>query len=40
MQLRTGFELVYSFPQPTPIILVVNVHDSRTADIVVPIQVT
>ncbi|HEY6509451.1 MAG TPA: transglutaminase family protein [Vicinamibacterales bacterium] len=36
MQLRTGFELVYQFPQPTPIILVVNIHDSRAADIVVP----
>jgi transglutaminase-like putative cysteine protease len=38
MQLRTGFELVYQFPQPTPIILVVNVHDSRAADLVVPDQ--
>ena len=36
MQLRTGFELIYSFPQPTPIILVVNIHDSRASDIVVP----
>jgi len=36
MQLRTGYELIYNFPQPTPIILVVNVHDSRAADIVVP----
>jgi transglutaminase-like putative cysteine protease len=36
MQFRTGFELVYSFPQPTPIILVVNVHDSRADDLVVP----
>ena len=36
MQIRTGFELIYSFPQPTPIILVVNIHDSRAADIVVP----
>jgi transglutaminase-like putative cysteine protease len=34
--LRTGFELVYSFPQPTPIILVVNIHESRAADLVVP----
>ena len=34
MQLRTGFELVYSFPQATPIILVVNIHDSRSSDIV------
>jgi transglutaminase-like putative cysteine protease len=36
MQLRTGYELIYSFPQPTPIILLVNIHDSRAADIVVP----
>src|ERR1035438_8054980 len=36
MQLRIGYELIYSFPQPTPIILVVNVHDSRASDIVVP----
>jgi transglutaminase-like putative cysteine protease len=36
MQFRTGYELIYSFPQPTPIILVVNVHDSRVSDLVVP----
>ena len=36
MQIRTGFELVYSFPQTTPLILVVNIHDSRASDIVVP----
>ena len=36
MQLRTGYELIYNFPQPTPIILVVNIHDSRASDIVVP----
>jgi transglutaminase-like putative cysteine protease len=35
MQLRTGYELTYSLPQPTPIILIVNIHDSRAADIVV-----
>src|ERR1700693_2322273 len=40
MQLRTGYELIYSFPQPTPIILVVNIHDSRASDIVVPNQLT
>jgi transglutaminase-like putative cysteine protease len=38
MHLRTGYELVYSFPQPTPVILVVNVHESRVADLVVPDQ--
>jgi transglutaminase-like putative cysteine protease len=27
--------LIYDFPQPTPAILVVNVHDSRAADLVV-----
>jgi transglutaminase-like putative cysteine protease len=36
MQFRIGYELIYSFPQPTPIILVVNVHDSRATDLVVP----
>ena len=35
MQLRAGYELIYSFPQPTPIILVVNIHESRASDIVV-----
>ena len=34
MKLRLGFELNYDFPQPTPIILVVNIHDSRSADII------
>jgi transglutaminase-like putative cysteine protease len=36
MQLRTGYELIYRFPQPTPMILVVNVHESRVDDLVVP----
>ncbi|MEI9811906.1 MAG: transglutaminase family protein [Acidobacteriota bacterium] len=35
MQLRVGYELIYTFPQPTPIILVVNVHESRASDIIV-----
>src|SRR6185436_19604228 len=33
MQLRTGYELIYSFPQPTPMILCVNIHDSRASDV-------
>jgi transglutaminase-like putative cysteine protease len=36
MQLRTGYEIIYSFPQPTPMILVVNIHHSRAFDIIVP----
>ena len=40
MHLRIGYELIYSFPQPTPIILVVDVHDSRDCDVVVPACLT
>ena len=36
MQLRAGYELVYRFQQPTPIILVVNIHYSRSQDMVIP----
>src|SRR4051812_17439150 len=36
MQFRTGYELIYRFPQPTPMILVVNIHESRASDIIVP----
>jgi len=36
MHLRAGYELIYRFPQPTPIILVVNIHYSRASDVVVP----
>jgi transglutaminase-like putative cysteine protease len=40
MHLRIGYELIYTFPQPTPIILLVNIHDSRASDIVVPDRLT
>jgi len=40
MQLRVGYELNYFFPQPTPMILVVNIHDSRASDIIVPDRLT
>jgi transglutaminase-like putative cysteine protease len=40
MQLRIGYELIYSFPQPTPIILLVDIHHSRASDIVVPERLT
>jgi transglutaminase-like putative cysteine protease len=36
MQIRAGYELIYSFPQPTPMILALNIHHSRTADLVRP----
>ena len=40
MQLRVGYELIYIFQQPTPIIMHVNIHESRAADIIVPDQLT
>ena len=36
MQIRVGYELVYRCPQPTPMILTLNVHYSRASDIVKP----
>jgi len=36
MQIRVGYELIYQCSQPTPMLLMVNVHHSRAADIVVP----
>jgi transglutaminase-like putative cysteine protease len=36
MQIRVGFEMAYSCPQPTPMLLVLNIHHSRAADIVEP----
>jgi transglutaminase-like putative cysteine protease len=36
MQIRVGYELKYACPQETPMILTLNIHSSRTSDIVVP----
>jgi transglutaminase-like putative cysteine protease len=33
MQIRAGYELIYQFPQPTPMILALNIHHSRAADL-------
>jgi transglutaminase-like putative cysteine protease len=40
MQIRVGYELIYQCSQPTPMLLMVNVHHSRTGDIVVPDHLT
>ena len=40
MYFRAGYELMYSFLQPTPVILVVNIHDSRSSDLVIPDRLT
>jgi len=36
MKLRVGYELQYEFPQPTPAILMLNVHYSRVSDLAMP----
>jgi len=36
VQIRVGFELIYDCPQPTPMILTLNVHYTRVSDLVVP----
>jgi len=34
MQIRAGFEMIYECPQPTPMILNLNVHFTRVFDLV------
>jgi transglutaminase-like putative cysteine protease len=36
MQLRIGYRLTYLFPQPTPMIALLNVHYSRSSDLEQP----
>jgi transglutaminase-like putative cysteine protease len=35
MQIRLGYELVYDCPQPTPMLLMLNIHHTRAPDILV-----
>ena len=36
MQISIGYELIYDCPQPTPMILTLNIHFTRVSDIIVP----
>lgn len=36
MKLRVGYELQYVFPQPTPVILMLNIHFSRVSSLAAP----
>ncbi len=36
MRLRVGYQIGYEFPQPTPIILMLNVHYTRVCDLETP----
>lgn len=40
MHIRVGYELIYDCPQPTPMVLMLNTHHSRVADLVVPDHLT
>jgi transglutaminase-like putative cysteine protease len=40
IKIRIGYELLYDFPQPTPLIMVLGTHFSRASDIVVPDDLT
>jgi transglutaminase-like putative cysteine protease len=35
MQIRVGYELIYDFPQPTPMMLMLNIHYTRASDLVI-----
>jgi len=36
VKIRVGYELIYDCPQPTPMILVLNIHFTRASDLAVP----
>jgi transglutaminase-like putative cysteine protease len=40
VKIKVGYELVYECPRPTPMMLVLNVHYTRTSDLLVPDHVT
>src|SRR5438445_444655 len=35
MKIRVGYELVYECPQPTPMMLMLNIHHTRVSDLIV-----
>jgi hypothetical protein len=40
MQIRIGYELIYNFPRPTPMILTLSIHYSRASDLIIPDHLT
>ncbi|KAB2911017.1 MAG: transglutaminase family protein [Hyphomicrobiaceae bacterium] len=39
MQIRAGYKIAYECPRPTPMLLVLSLHPSRTADLVTPHEI-
>jgi transglutaminase-like putative cysteine protease len=35
MKIRVGYELIYDFPQPTPMIMVLGTHATRASDVLI-----
>jgi len=35
MKIRIGYELIYDIPQPTPMILMLSVHETRRQDLLI-----
>ena len=40
MRIRVGYEMIYDFPQPTPMIMVLGIHFTRASDVIVPDYLT
>jgi transglutaminase-like putative cysteine protease len=40
MKIRVGYELIYDFPQPTPMIVVLGIHFTRASDVITPDHLT
>jgi transglutaminase-like putative cysteine protease len=40
MKIRVGYELLFDFPQPTPVIMVLGIHFTRASDVIVPDYLT
>jgi transglutaminase-like putative cysteine protease len=40
MKIRVGYELIYDFPQPTPMIMVLGIHFTRASDVIMPDHLT
>jgi transglutaminase-like putative cysteine protease len=40
MKIRVGYEMIYDFPRPTPMIIVMGIHFTRASDIIVPDYLT
>jgi transglutaminase-like putative cysteine protease len=40
MKLRVGYEMLYDFPQPTPMLIVLGTHFTRASDVIVPDYLT